>query len=207
MQEELGRRCVCIFNIFRSLFFISLNYLELFKYSGLMYTLGKLFMLNYRYLFRNIIRRKFDRDDSEFEDIFDGYFIQCDEEWWWEYFFMLRENTFVIFVNICGYLELKYYSEEICMFILDGLLYWVVCSFSCVIDFLLFTIIFVLFFQRLVLEVFSKLCIYEINVDFFLVTFSFDRIVQLFSILIKLLVNKSEFVIFEFVFVFLFLLV
>lgn len=47
----------------------------MFKYSGLMYTLGKLFMLNYRYLFRNIIRRKFDRDDSEFEDIFDGYFI------------------------------------------------------------------------------------------------------------------------------------
>lgn len=198
MQEELGRRCVCISNIFRSLSSIPSNHLELSKHPGLMYTLGKLLMLNHRHLPRNTTRRKFDRDDSELEDISDGHLTQCDEEWWWEYFSMLRENTLVIFANICGHLELKYYPEEICMPILDGLLHWAVCPSSCATDPLPSTTTSVLSPQRLVLEALSKLCIHETNVDLLLATPPFDRIVQLFSILTKLLANKSEPVTLEF---------
>lgn len=198
MQEELGRRCVCISNIFRSLSSIPSNHLELSKHPGLMYTLGKLLMLNHRHLPRNTTRRKFDRDDSELEDISDGHLVQCDEEWWWEYFSMLRENTLVIFANICGHLELKYYPEEICMPILDGLLHWAVCPSSCATDPLPSTSTSVLSPQRLVLEALSKLCIHETNVDLLLATPPFDRIVQLFSILTKLLANKNEPVTLEF---------
>ncbi|XP_062619647.1 trithorax group protein osa-like isoform X2 [Saccostrea cucullata] len=198
MQEELGRRCVCISNIFRSLSSIPSNHLELSKHPGLMYTLGKLLMLNHRHLPRNTTRKKFDRDDSEMEDISDSHLHQNDEEWWWEYFSMLRENTLVIFANICGHLELKYYPEEICMPILDGLLHWAVCPSSCATDPMPSTSTSVLSPQRLVMEALSKLCIHETNVDLLLATPPFDRIVQLFSILTKLLANKSEPVTLEF---------
>ncbi|XP_056014510.1 trithorax group protein osa-like isoform X9 [Ostrea edulis] len=198
MQEELGRRCVCISNIFRSLSSIPSNHLEFSKHPGLMYTLGKLLKLNHRHLPRNTTRKKFDRDDSELEDISDSHLQQNDEEWWWEYFSMLRENTLVIFANICGHLELKYYPEEICMPILDGLLHWAVCPSSCATDPLPSTTTSVLSPQRLVLEALSKLCIHETNVDLLLATPPFDRIVQLFSILTKLLANKSEQVTLEF---------
>ena len=197
-NDELGRRCVCISNILRSLSSIPSNHTELSNHPGLMYTLGKVLTLNHRHLPRNTTRKKFDRDDSELEDIVDSHLQQNDEEWWWEYFTQLRENTFVIFANICGHLQLKLYPEEVCLPILDGLLHWAVCPSSCATDPFPSSPASVLSPQRLVLEALCKLCIHETNVDLLLATPPFDRIVQMLGILVKLLANRSDPVAVEF---------
>ncbi|KAK3096648.1 hypothetical protein FSP39_002054 [Pinctada imbricata] len=197
-NDELGRRCVCISNILRSLSSVPSNHTELSKHPGLMYTLGKLLLLNHRHLPRNTTRKKFDRDDNELEDIVDGHLQQNDEEWWWEYFTQLRENTFVIFANICGHLQLRFYPEEVCLPILDGLLHWAVCPSSCATDPFPSSPASVLSPQRLVLEALCKLCIHEENVDLLLATPPFDRIVHLFGNLVKLLANRNDPVMVEF---------
>jgi hypothetical protein len=50
-----------------------------------MFTLGKILTLHHYHLPRNTTRRKFDRDDSELEELTDSHLIQSEEEWWWQY--------------------------------------------------------------------------------------------------------------------------
>lgn len=195
-QDELGRRCVCISNIFRSLSTVPGNDAEMSKHTGLLFTFGKLLTHQHHHLPRNTTRRKFDRDDSELEDLQDSYYNES--EWWWEYLTMLRENTLVIFANIGGQLELAGFPEEICLPILDGLLHWSVCPSSCATDPFPSSPTSVLSPQRLVLEALCKLCIHDKNVDLLLATPPFERIIQLFSNLVKLVANKSEQVTMEF---------
>lgn len=195
-RDELGRRCICISNVFRSLSCVPGNDARMSKHAGLLFTLGKLLQLHHRHLPRNTTRKKFDRDESELEDLMDSRHIE--EEWWWNILTMLRENTLVIFANICGQLRLAAYPEEICMPILDGLLHWAVCPSSCATDPLPSTPLSVLSPQRLVLEAMCKLCIHAANVDLLLATPPFDRIIQLVSILTKLLANRTEPVALEF---------
>lgn len=195
-QQEIGRRCVCVSNIFRSLSYIPGNDIELSRHTGLLYILGKLLLLHHKHLPRSRVRRKFDRDDVD-EDMVDT--SQGVEEWWWDCLNVLRENTLVIFANICAQLRLDIFPDEICMPILDGLLHWMVCPSSCASDPLpTVGLTSVLSPLRLVLEALCKLCIHDKNVDMLLASPPYERIVQLFSVLTKLLANKSEQVTVEF---------
>lgn len=187
-QDEIGRRCVCISNIFRSLSCIQGNDSEMSRHPGLMYILGKLLLLHHQHPPRVKVRRKLDKEEPEFEDI-----SYTEHEWWWDHLHALRENTLVIFANICGQLDLSIYPEEICLPILNGLLHWAVCPSACAQDPLpSMSPSSVLSPQRLVLEALCKLCIHEANVDLLLATPPFNRIVQLVNNLTKMLANKKE---------------
>ena len=195
-RDEIGKRCICISNIFRSLSCIPGNDTELSKHAGLVYILGKLLLLHHKHLPRSRIRRKFDRDDVD-EDMVD--ITQGVEEWWWDFLNILRENTLVIFANICAQLKLDVFPDEIISPVLEGLLHWVVCPSSCATDPLpTVAPTSVLSPLRLVLEAMSKLFIHQRNVDMLLATPPYERIVQLFSVLTKLLANRSEQVTLEF---------
>ena len=195
-RDEIGKRCICISNIFRSLSCIPGNDTELSKHAGLVYILGKLLLLHHKHLPRSRIRRKFDRDDVD-EDMVD--ITQGVEEWWWDFLNILRENTLVIFANICAQLQLDVFPDEIISPVLEGLLHWVVCPSSCATDPLpTVAPTSVLSPLRLVLEAMSKLFIHQRNVDMLLATPPYERIVQLFSVLTKLLANRSEQVTLEF---------
>lgn len=187
-QDEIGRRCVCISNIFRSLSCIQGNDSEMSRHPGLMYILGKLLLLHHQHPPRVKVRRKLDKEETEFEDV-----SLSEHEWWWDHLHALRENTLVIFANICGQLDLSIYPEDICLPILNGLLHWAVCPSSCAQDPLpSMSPSSVLSPQRLVLEALCKLCIHEANVDLLLATPPFNRIVQLINNLTKMLANKKE---------------
>lgn len=195
-RNEIGKRCICISNIFRSLSCIPGNDTEMSKHAGLVYILGKLLLLHHKHLPRSRIRRKFDRDDID-EDMVD--ITQGVDEWWWDFLNVLRENTLVIFANICAQLKLDIFSDEICLPVLEGLLHWVVCPSSCATDPLpTVAPTSVLSPLRLVLEAMCKLFIHQRNVDMLLATPPYERIVQLFSVLTKLLANRSEQVTLEF---------
>lgn len=197
-QDELGRKCVCLSNIFRSLSCVQGNLVEISKHAGLMFTLGKLLTLHHHHLPRNTTRRKFDRDENELEELTDSHLSQSEDEWWWQYLTLMRENVLVVFANIASHLELAIYPEEICLPILDGLLHWAVCPSSCATDPFPSSTSSVLSPQRLVFEAMSKLCIHEANVDLLLATPPYSRIVSLLGNLVKALANKSEPVIMEF---------
>ena len=195
-RNEIGRRCVCISNIFRSLSCIPGNDYEMSRHAGLVYILGKLLLLHHKHLPRSRVRRKFDRDDVD-ETMVDT--SQGMAEWWWDYLNMLRENTLVIFANVCAQLKLDKFPDEISLPVLEGLVHWVVCPSSCASDPLpTVSPISVLSPLRLVLEAMCKLCIHDKNVDMLLATPPYERIVQLFNVLTKLLANKSEQVTVEF---------
>ncbi|ESO84832.1 hypothetical protein LOTGIDRAFT_168320 [Lottia gigantea] len=188
-HEELAKRCTCISNIFRSLSCIPGNGLELSQHLGLMNTLGKLLLLHHRHLPRSK-KHKFDKDLSDWNDNEDGV---KEGEWWWACLDILRENTLVIYANISGKLKLADYPENIAFPILDGLLHWVVCSSSCARDPMPnMPPNSVLSPQRLVLEALCKLCIHDTNVDLLLATPPFERVIDLFETLVKLLANRKE---------------
>lgn len=193
-KEEIGRRCVCISNIFRSLSCLPGNEVEMSRHPGLLKILGKLLLLHHRHLPRPKLRQSFDREEPEVEDSgpFD-YNNGEDKEWWWDSLNHLRENTLVIIANISGHLDISMYPEEVCHPLLDGLLHWAVCPSSCAQDPLpTMSHNSVLTPQRLVLESLCKLSILEDNVDLILATPPFDRILQLFEKLTKLLANKKQ---------------
>ncbi|XP_071134837.1 trithorax group protein osa-like isoform X6 [Mytilus edulis] len=197
-KDEIGRKCVCLSNIFRSLSCVNGNTTEISKNAALMFTLGKLLTLHHHHLPRNTTRRKFDREDTELEDLSDSHLLQSEEEWWWQYLSLIRENVLVIFANIASHLELAIYPEEICLPILDGLVHWAVCPSACATDPFPSSTSSVLSPQRLVFEALSKLCIHESNVDLLLATPPFSRIISLVGQLVKALANKSEPVMMEF---------
>lgn len=195
-QIELSRRCVCISNILRSLSFIPGNESQISGHHGLMLVLSKLLLLHHVHPKLRNEPNKFERDtEVDSEDVL------CDshEQWWWDCLHALRENVLVIFANICGRLKMNVYPEEICLPIFDGLLHWVVCPSSYAQDPMPCTSTnSVLSPQRLVLEALCKLCVTEDNVDLLLATPPFSRIVHLFTILVRMLADRSEQVMREF---------
>jgi AT-rich interactive domain-containing protein 1 len=196
-DEEIAKRCICISNIFRSLSFVPGNDVELGKHKGLIFILGKLLLLHHRHPVRSRVPARFERDDIDLDDLADVTFRQ--EEWWWKYLTILRENTMVIFANMAGQLNLTTYPEELCLPLLDGLLHWAVCPSSTAQDpFPNLPSASVLSPHRLILETLCKLCIHEANVDLLLATPPFSRIVNLFSILTKHLSDKKDQVLREF---------
>ncbi|CAG5136662.1 unnamed protein product, partial [Candidula unifasciata] len=205
-REELGRRCVCISNIIRSLSCVPGNEARISRYPGIMRVLGRLLLLHHSHPAK-LPRRKLPCGDEE-EEREEPPRIYDDEHWWWDYLDQLRENTLVTLANICGDLNLGNFSEQVCYPLIEGLLHWVICPASVARDPLpTLPPGSVLSPQRLVLEALCKLCIHEINVDLVLATGPVKRIIELFNVLVHLLADRSHQITREFSVVLLSLLV
>ncbi|XP_059171425.1 trithorax group protein osa-like isoform X4 [Physella acuta] len=206
-RDELGRRCVCISNIIRSLSCVPGNEARICKHPGIMRVLGRLLLLHHSHPERPP-PRKLPSGDEEEEEREEPPRVYDDEHWWWDYLDQLRENTLVILANICGHLMLGNFSEQVCFPLLEGLLHWVICPASVARDPLpTLTPGSVLSPQRLVLEALCKLCIHETNVDLLLATPPVKRLIELFNVLVRLLADRNHQITREFSIVLLSLLV
>ncbi|CAL1540995.1 unnamed protein product [Lymnaea stagnalis] len=206
-RDELGRRCVCISNIIRSLSCVPGNEARICKHPGIMRVLGRLLLLHHSHPQRPPPRKLPSGEDEE-EEREEPPRVYDDEHWWWDYLDQLRENTLVILANICGHLMLGNFSEEVCFPLLEGLLHWVICPASVARDPLpTLTPGSVLSPQRLVLEALCKLCIHETNVDLLLATPPVKRLLELFNVLVRLLADRNHQITREFSIVLLSLLV
>lgn len=204
-QLEISQRCLCLSNIFRNLSFIAGNDNEIVKHNGLMLILGKLLLLNHQHLPRLAKARVCAQPPKDAVDCVGSPAMEVDSvtdevadgntEWWWEMLEGLRENTLVVFANICGQLDLSSFPEEICLPILNGLLHWLVCSSAEALDPLTAT---GLSPQRLVLEALCKLCVTDSNIDLVLATPPFSRIVLLITNLASMLSERHQQVVREF---------
>lgn len=198
-QTEISRRCLCISNIFRGLSFVPGNDLEMSKHPGLLLVIGKLLMLNHIHLKPSPESKKMDATDADEET--DQLLIGCDSKarWSLETLEVLREDTFVIFANISGQLDLSLFPEEIVSPILNGLLHWVTCTAACAHDPLpTMPLHLSLSPRRLVLETLCKLCITDSNVDLLLAMPPYSRIVIFLSNLVQLVAESSDQVVREF---------
>ncbi|CAG5128002.1 unnamed protein product [Candidula unifasciata] len=206
-KDELGRRCVCISNIIRSLSCIPGNEERICKHAGTMRILGRLMLLHHIHPVKPPAR-KLPSEVEEEEDREQLPRVYDDEHWWWDYLDQLRENALVIMANICGHLKLADFPEQICFPLLEGLLHWVICPASVAKDPLpTLPAGSVLSPQRLVLEALCKLCIHETNVDLLLATPPVKRILELFGVLVRLLADRNHQITREFSIVLLSLLV
>uniref|UniRef100_A0A0B7BIY1 SWI/SNF-like complex subunit BAF250 C-terminal domain-containing protein n=1 Tax=Arion vulgaris TaxID=1028688 RepID=A0A0B7BIY1_9EUPU len=205
-RDELGRRCVCISNIIRSLSCVPGNEARICRHPGIMRVLGRLLLLHHSHPTKPPPRKLTCGDDEEERE--EPPRVYDDEHWWWDYLDQLRENTLVTLANICGHLKLGNSSEQVCYPLLEGLLHWVICPASVARDPLpTLPSGSVLSPQRLVLEALCKLCIHEINVDLLLATRPVKRLLELFSVLVHLLADRNHQITREFSIVLLSLLV
>lgn len=206
-KDELGRRCVCISNIIRSLSCIPGNEERICKHAGIMRILGRLMLLHHSHPVKPAAR-KLPCEVEEEDDREQLPRVYDDEHWWWDYLDQLRENALVIMANICGHLKLANFPEQVCFPLLEGLVHWVICPASVARDPLpTLPPGSVLSPQRLVLEALCKLCIHETNVDLLLATPPVKRILELFGVLVRLLADRSHQITREFSIVLLSLLV
>ena len=191
-RDELGRRCVCISNIIRSLSSVPGNEIKICRHPGIMRLLGKLLLLHHHHPHRPE-PRKLPSGDDEDEDREEPPRVYDNEHWWWDYLDQLRENTLVVLANICGHLHLSNFSEEVCFPLLEGLLHWVVCPASVARDPMpTLSSNSSLSPQRLVLEALCKLCIQEQNVDLLLATPPVKRLLELYNVLVHLLADRNQ---------------
>lgn len=198
-QDEIGRRCICISNIFRNLSFIPGNDREMSKHPGFLALLGRLLLLRHWHAKRDKARHKFDREPTSTAEDMEEVLEDGSAEWWWDTLDGLRENTLVILANISGHLNLSVLSEDICMPVLNGLLHWAICPSACAVDPLpTMASSSILSPQRLVLEALCKLCVTDTNVDLLLATPPFSRIVLLFVTLVRHLAERGDQVLREF---------
>ncbi|RUS85992.1 hypothetical protein EGW08_006262 [Elysia chlorotica] len=193
-RDELGRRCVCISNIVRSLSCVPGNETVISKHAGIMRVLGKLLLLQHSHPVKPPSRRLPQGDEEEEEKEEEAPpRVYDDEHWWWDYLDQLRENTLVILANVCGHLQLAQFSEAVCFPLLEGLLHWLTCPSSVARDPLpTLGASSVLSPERLVLEALCKLCIHENNVDLLLATAHIKNLVSLYSVLVRLLADRQH---------------
>ncbi|KAK3733303.1 hypothetical protein RRG08_037095 [Elysia crispata] len=193
-RDELGRRCVCISNIVRSLSCVPGNETIISKHAGIMRVLGKLLLLQHSHPAKPPPRRLPQGDEEEEEKEEEAPpRVYDDEHWWWDYLDQLRENTLVILANVCGHLQLANFSEAVCFPLLEGLLHWLTCPSSVARDPLpTLGASSVLSPERLVLEALCKLCIHETNVDLLLATAHIKNLVSLYNVLVRLLADRHH---------------
>ncbi|XP_070191223.1 AT-rich interactive domain-containing protein 1A-like isoform X2 [Littorina saxatilis] len=219
-QEEVGRRCVAISNIFRSLSCIPGNEALLSKHTGLMLVLGRVLMLHHQHPPRSkaqpappLPKETDEKAEEKVEEkgeieekaadpvvvVTAPHHEELDKdwatssEWWWETLEALRENTLVVLANICSHMHMSNMESEVCLPVLDGLLHWMVCPSSAACDPLpSVPSSSQLSPQRLVLEALCKLCIHDDNVDLLLATPPFSRILHLIARLMRLLSERSQ---------------
>nr|KAG5699389.1 hypothetical protein BaRGS_008297 [Batillaria attramentaria] len=212
-HEELGRRCVAISNIFRSLSCIPGNEAILSRHYGLLAVLGRLLLLHHWHPPRAkaqpappLPKEGDGEENAEKDDVPEPMEVECTElaeegekdwamspEWWWDTLEAIRENTLVILANICSHMKMADMEQDVCLPILDGLLHWAVCPSSCACDPLPSAPqTSMLSPQRLVLEALCKLCIHDDNVDLLLATPPFSRLILLMSRLVRFLADRSQ---------------
>jgi len=222
-QSEIARWCVTLSNILRNLSFVAGNEAELCRHSGLLAVAGKILLLHHRHPLRPVcsgalvedppasldercsgVKEKM-MDSSSLRQPCDTVFppegfngndvstLGAAAEWWWEMVEEMRDNVAVLFANISGHLDLSTVPEEICLPILDGLLHWSVCPS---VD--RTTTSLSVSTQRLALEALCKFCVLESNVDLFIATPPFSRVVLLMTNLVNMLGDKPTPVVREF---------
>jgi hypothetical protein len=178
-NDNIGKRAVCVSTILRNLSFVPGNEYELSKSPALLTMLGRLLLLHHWHPARAPKQRNYDRGEEE-ESAESCTSLTGDDEWWWDYLHVIRENVMVILANISGAVDLEQFEEEISRPILDGLLEWAVSSSAYAQD----------PFpnvgpgspvspQRCAIEALCKLCLLETNVDLMLSTPPFSRVEKL----------------------------
>ena len=197
-NDNLGKRAVCVSTILRNLSFVPGNEYELSKNPTLLAILGRLLLLHHWYPSRPPKQRNYDRGEEE-ESAESCTSLTGEDEWWWDYLHVIRENVMVILANIAGALDLEPFEEDISRPIFDGLLEWAVSSSAYAQD----------PFpnvgpgssvspQRCAIEALCKLCLLESNVDLMLTTPPFWRLEKLTKMLAKKLYRFEDQVLREF---------
>lgn len=191
-NDSIGKRTVCVSTILRNLSFVPGNEYELSQSPGFLAICGRLLLLKHWHPPRNATKKKnYDRGEEE-ESIESCTSLNGDDEWFWEYLHVIRENVMVALANISGSLQLNNYSEDIARPILHGLLEWAVSTSAYAQD----------PFpnvgphspvspQGLAIETLCKLSIHEANVDLLLTTPPYRRIEKLTCLLARKL-NRYE---------------
>ncbi|KAJ3639831.1 hypothetical protein Zmor_003167 [Zophobas morio] len=197
-QDNIGKRCVCISNILRSLTFVPGNEGEFARSSTFLAVVGKLLLLHHEHPPRTQKTRNYDREeDADFADSCSS--LQGETEWWWDFLIHIRENILVSIANISGQIDFNMYPEEIVRPILDGLLHWAICPSASGQDpFASVGPSSLLSPQRLALESLCKLCVTNNNVDLVIATPPFSRLERLCAVLTKHLCRSEDQVLREF---------
>lgn len=190
-NDSIGKRAVCLSTIFRNLSFVPGNEYELSRCAPFMAICGRLLLLKHWHPPRNAKKKNYDRGEEE-ETIESCTSLTGDDEWWWEYLHVIRENVMVALANISGSLELNQYSEDIARPILHGLLEWAVSTSAYAQDpFPNVGPHSPISPQGLAIETLCKLCLHEANVDLMLTTPPYRRIEKLTLLLARKL-NRFE---------------
>jgi len=206
-NESLGKRAVCLSTIFRNLSFLPGNEHELSRNTAFLAIVGRLLLLHHWYPKRPQKQRNYDRgeeDDANVSGGNTGGYGSCtslipQQEWWWDYLHVIRENVMVCLANMSGCLDLTPYEEDIARPILDGLLEWAVSSSAYAQDpFPNVGPHSPISPQRLAIETLCKLCLLEGNVDLILSTPPYSRIERLALLLAKKLYRYEDQVLREF---------
>uniref|UniRef100_A0AAR5PVU0 ARID domain-containing protein n=1 Tax=Dendroctonus ponderosae TaxID=77166 RepID=A0AAR5PVU0_DENPD len=197
-QDNLGKRCVCISNILRSLTFIPGNETEFAKSISFLALVGKLLLLHHDHPPRTQKTRNYDREeDADFADSCSS--LQGENEWWWDFLAQIRENILVCVANISGQIDISLYEEDVARPVLDGLLHWAICPSATAQDpFASAGPTSLLSPQRLALEALCKLCVTHSNVDLVIATPPFVRLEKLCAVLTKHLCRSEDQVLREF---------
>ncbi|VEN57389.1 unnamed protein product [Callosobruchus maculatus] len=197
-QDNLGKRCVCISNILRSLTFIPGNETEFSKSASFLALVGKLLLLHHEHPPRTQKTRNYDREeDADFADSCSS--LQGESEWWWDFLVQIRENILVSLANIAGQIDVSIFDEDVARPLLDGLLHWAICPSAAGQDpFASVGPSSLLSPQRLALEALCKLCVTNSNVDLVIATPPFSRLERLCAVLTKHLCRSEDQVLREF---------
>lgn len=178
-NDSVGKRVVCVSTIFRNLSFVPGNEYELSENAPFLAICGRLLLLKHWHPPRNAKKKNYDRGEEE-ETIESCTSLTGDDEWWWEYLHVIRENVMVALANIAGSLELNKYGEDIARPILHGLLEWAVSTSAYAQDpFPNVGPHSPISPQGLAIETLCKLCLHESNVDLMLTTPPYSRIEKL----------------------------
>ncbi|XP_050519280.1 trithorax group protein osa isoform X2 [Diabrotica virgifera virgifera] len=196
-QDNIGKRCLCLSNILRSLTFIPGNELEFARSGQFLALIGKLLLLHHEHPPRTQKTRNYDREDADFADSCSS--LQGEGEWWWEFLIQIRENILVSISNIAGQIDVSLFEEEVARPLLDGLLHWAICPSASGQDpFASVASSSLLSPQRLALEALCKLCVTNSNVDLVIATPPFSRLERLCAVLTKHLCKSEDQVLREF---------
>jgi len=190
-NDNLGKRAVCISTIFRNLSFVPGNDYEMGRKTSFLAICGRLLLLKHWHPPRNAKKKNYDRGEEE-ETIESCTSLTGDNEWYWDYLHVIRENVMVSLANIAGSLKLNDYPEDISRPILHGLLEWAVSTSAYAQDpFPNVGPHSPISPQGLAIETLCKLSLHDTNVDLMLTTPPYRRIEKLTQLLAKKL-NRYE---------------
>ncbi|OTF79326.1 DUF3518 domain containing protein [Euroglyphus maynei] len=183
--ECMLKRCLCISSIIRNASFSITNSRMMAYDSSLLLVMARLLSYNHEHnekkTFAMILDSTSNRyksnnndNDKENEMLLDDFSFET--------LHMIRMNTLVTLSNLSEHLDLCQFSDKIILPLLDGLLHWLVCPSSYARDPLPPDN---LSCQIQALEIIAKLSIHQSNIDLILATPPFDRIEQMYRVLVE----------------------